>query len=1087
MKVPLLAAFWDDGDLTQGNGKLRYKEYPKADASDVYSQMVFNRTADEVTKFEGLRQRPSFSPSWILKITWDNVMPVSYQKTNFTETNTFQCILTTDGVRSFALLRYGEMKWGPGLRKHHNALIGYTDGEKNTFKETTVPPENLFGPAGRYRPNEVRGTLGNLGQLVYDLTGPQGPDVGPRIKCQAWSKKEPEPAEWAAGVSSCPCTRTQALEDLAFLHDLTDPGETVQKLRAQRWGGTSGQMFRSLLSNRYGAGKRCVYEPEGALLAGYSERYFYGHSTQKYIDEDLLPFQWCCIDSPLCHLYLSKRPLDRCQGYSLGNRSGSPLTNGAAPGAAMVYGGLHFITFDGTEYSFKTLGEFVILRLSSARGSNIFTLQGQMEKLHTVARGIVEVPAVVRLAAFHQGIGKIEWKCSNKDSGLQIYVDDVEVSVRIGVVYENKRDFAVRCFSVNRCAAVYAGGLKVAVWRSEGYSQLAAMVEVPQTFYKRTVGLLGLWSANRSDDFLMSDGNVLSSEDLNPPEEERLKLFCLSWAVPGPESLLLSSSPPRVLLTADSTAALLERLGPAELETQKIICKDSMQCVEDSLASGISDLGQRTLDAQTQFTNLALIYGNMPPIVTEPAVIHSKVNSLVTVHIVAQDPNGDPITYSLLFPRPPEASVDRGTGYLTWTPLSTQPVQLTIKVSDQQTSSLFTPVLRVCNCLNGGTCLYDSVAENHLQGKFQVVGCLCPKEYSGKFCGNTTDVCRGKPCFSGVQCHVKDPGQFTCGDCPDGTVSSGKEGYKCFEYDMCSPPFPFPCHKDAECRTTKLSYSCACKSGFSGDGHNCTDVDECTEPMICENAKYECLNNRGSFKCLCRYKDSKNADGCGTSPNPPGYNMFNISMGWKDESTDRTKQLDDLLSRGFTNKFYNISKKVSSKPGADEYRVAVSSDTPHWYIRDYLARVGAYYGMKDVEVDDLDECKAKEAGCVFPAKCINTYGGYRCVCNGTEVDGSQSCIISERSEEPDSNVDLILGLVLGIGIPLLLLLLLLALLACFCCRRKTVTGDLPHLMPDHIQQQYNPPPFNYADPALQYMSHCSPRVLDNVTPRQRLR
>uniref|UniRef100_A0A3Q2QZC4 Si:ch73-105b23.6 n=1 Tax=Fundulus heteroclitus TaxID=8078 RepID=A0A3Q2QZC4_FUNHE len=656
----------------------------------------------------------------------------------------------------------------------------------------------------------------------------------------------------------------------------------------------------------------------------------------------------------------------------------------------MVYGGLHFITFDGTEYSFKTLGEFVILRLSSAGGSNIFTLQGQMEKLHTVARGIVEVPAVVRLAAFHQGIGK--------------------------VVYENKRDFAVRCLSVNRCAAVYAGGLKVAVWRSEGYSQLAAMVEVPQTFYKRTVGLLGLWSANRSDDFLMSDGNVLSSEDLNPPEEERLKLFCLS-AVPGPESLLLSSSPPRVLLTADSTAALLERLGPAELETQKIICKDSMQCVEDSLASGISDLGQRTLDAQTQFTNLALIY-NMPPIVTEPAVIHSKVNSLVTIQIVAQDPNGDPITYSLLFPRPPEASVDR------WTPLSTQPVQLTIKVSDQQTSSLFTPVLRVCNCLNGGTCLYDSVAENHLQGKFQVVGCLCPKEFSGKFCGNTTDVCRGKPCFSGVQCHVKDPGQFTCGDCPDGTVSSGKEGYKCFEY-MCSPPFPFPCHKDAECRTTKLSYSCKCKSGFSGDGHNCTDVDECTEPMICENAKYECLNNRGSFKCLCRYKDSKNADGC---------------------------QLDDILSRGFTNKFYNISKKDSSKPGADEYRVAVSSDTPHWYIRDYLARVGAYYG--------LDECKAKEAGCVFPAKCINTYGGYRCVCNGTEVDG--------------------LGLVLGIGIPLLLLLLLLAALACFCCRRKTVTG-LPHLMPDHIQQQYNPPPFNYADPALQYMSHCSPRVLDNVT------
>ncbi|MEQ2192912.1 hypothetical protein XENOCAPTIV_019638, partial [Xenoophorus captivus] len=126
--------------------------------------------------------------------------------------------------------------------------------------------------------------------------------------------------------------------------------------------------------------------------------------------EDLLPFQWCCINSSLCHLYLSKRPLDRCQG----------------------------------------------------------------------------------------------------------------------VVYEDKRNFAVRCLSVNRCAAVYASSLKVVVWRSEGYNQLGAMVEVPQNFYKRTVGLLGLWSSNRSDDFLLSDGKVLPSGDLNPPEEERLKLFCLS-------------------------------------------------------------------------------------------------------------------------------------------------------------------------------------------------------------------------------------------------------------------------------------------------------------------------------------------------------------------------------------------------------------------------------------------------------------------------------------------------------------------------------------------------------------------------------
>lgn len=136
---------------------------------------------------------------------------------------------------------------------------------------------------------------------------------------------------------------------------------------------------------------------------------------------------------------------------------------------------------------------------------------------------------------------------------------------------------------------------------------------------------------------------------------------------------------------------------------------------------------------------------------------------------------------------------------------------------------------------------------------FQVVGCLCPTGFSGKFCENTTDLCRGEPCFRGVQCR-SESGQFTCGECPDNTFANGKKGYKCFESsmwiffylsthyhllkttmtdliispctflfpDMCIPPFPFPCHKYAYCNSTKQSYTCTCMEGFNGDGHNCT-------------------------------------------------------------------------------------------------------------------------------------------------------------------------------------------------------------------------------------------------------------------------
>ena len=90
-----------------------------------------------------------------------------------------------------------------------------------------------------------------------------------------------------------------------------------------------------------------------------------------------------------------------------------------------------------------------------------------------------------------------------------------------------KEGFAVRCISVRRCAAVYAGGLHVVVWLGVG-GQLSALVEVPQTFYNRTVGLMGLWSSNRTDDFLMSNGRLLPSPDSNPPSEENLRVFGMS-------------------------------------------------------------------------------------------------------------------------------------------------------------------------------------------------------------------------------------------------------------------------------------------------------------------------------------------------------------------------------------------------------------------------------------------------------------------------------------------------------------------------------------------------------------------------------
>lgn len=59
-----------------------------------------------------------------------------------------------------------------------------------------------------------------------------------------------------------------------------------------------------------------------------------------------------------------------------------------------------------------------------------------------------------------------------------------------------------------------------------------------------------------------------------------------------------------------------------------------------------------------------------------------------------------------------------------------------------------------------------------------------------------------------------------------------------------------------------------------------------------------------------------------------------------------------MLTRGFTNKYYNITEiNQGFTPDVLEYRIKVSSDTPHWYITDYLTRISSHYGIHAIEVN----------------------------------------------------------------------------------------------------------------------------------------
>ncbi|KAG8519421.1 Pro-epidermal growth factor, partial [Galemys pyrenaicus] len=60
------------------------------------------------------------------------------------------------------------------------------------------------------------------------------------------------------------------------------------------------------------------------------------------------------------------------------------------------------------------------------------------------------------------------------------------------------------------------------------------------------------------------------------------------------------------------------------------------------------------------------------------------------------------------------------------------------------------------------------------------------------------------------------------------------------------------CGPHAQCVSEGEATVCRCWTGFAGDGHVCSDIDECGEPVSpCPPASSTCVNTEGSYVCRC--------------------------------------------------------------------------------------------------------------------------------------------------------------------------------------------------------------------------------------------
>uniref|UniRef100_A0A7N5ZV80 Nidogen 2a (osteonidogen) n=1 Tax=Anabas testudineus TaxID=64144 RepID=A0A7N5ZV80_ANATE len=109
------------------------------------------------------------------------------------------------------------------------------------------------------------------------------------------------------------------------------------------------------------------------------------------------------------------------------------------------------------------------------------------------------------------------------------------------------------------------------------------------------------------------------------------------------------------------------------------------------------------------------------------------------------------------------------------------------------------------------------------------------------------------PCYAGnhdcdttAQCIPQEGQAFQC-KCATGFTGDGRN---CYDIDECAEGLS-SCSAHSQCVNLPGSHRCQCHSGyeFGYDGRTCVDIDECSSSPCHVNAR--CVNGLGSFHCQC--------------------------------------------------------------------------------------------------------------------------------------------------------------------------------------------------------------------------------------------